>query len=463
MAVRILIGDVRERLRELPDESVHCVVTSPPYWGLRAYQGDPGMIGLEPTFDAHLVNLVAVFKEVRRVLRADGTLWLNYGDAYSTGNSGCGWDSVPGVHTMRTEKTPPVAGFKSKNLLMMPARVAMALQADGWWLRSEIVWHKPNPMPESVTDRPTSAHEKLFLLSRRKSYYYDAEAVRVGPQGRLAGIIPGRPVAPSGKGVDENDNRQTFVRTRTSEEQAAMGSNLRNVWTIATHAYSAAHFATFPPALVEPCIKAGTSEKGVCGECGAPWGREVERDLSGAATKMSVERAPMDKPAISAYLQTHRERAGMSKGDVDAAIGTSTLCSWFEGRPAGIEVPTVAQWGKLKAALSLDDEFDEMISATIEVERTDADGSRGDGVRSYSKAWNAMHSNQRMARDLPSTKRPWSPLSCLDPFAGAGTVGLVADRLQRDAILIEISSEYAEMARKRIEGDAPMFSDVSCA
>ena len=237
------------------------------------------------------------------------------------------------------------------------------------------------------------------------------------------------------------------------------GANLRNVWKIPTAPYKEAHFATFPPALVEPCIKAGTSEKGCCAECGAPWGRDVEKDLSGAATKMSVERAPMDKPAIAAYLRAHRERAGMSKTDVDAAIGTTTLYSWFEGRPAGIEVPTVAQWEKLKVALSLGDEYDKMISATIEVERTDAGSPRCSGVRSYSKAWNASTKTTGWSPTCDHDTDP-VPCVCFDPFAGSGTVGLVAQRLQRDAILIEISPEYAEMSRNRIEADLPMFAKV---
>ena len=182
MSVRIMVGDALSQLAALPDASVHCAVTSPPYWGLRAYRGDAGMIGLEPTFDEHLENLVAVFREVRRVLRADGTLWLNYGDAYSGGVPGGA--SPDGARKGRADMASAAAPkrgreWKPKDLLMMPARVAMALQADGWWLRSEIVWHKPNPMPESCTDRPTSAHEKLFLLSKSAKYFYDAEAVRV--------------------------------------------------------------------------------------------------------------------------------------------------------------------------------------------------------------------------------------------------------------------------------------------
>ena len=173
MSVQILVGDCLTLLRGLPAESVHCVVTSPPYWGLRSYKGDAGMIGLEPTFDEHLANLVAVFREVRRVLRKDGTCWLNYGDAYAGHNGG---NSKPG--NMQNNNQGSISphrdtpkGLKPKGLMMMPARVAMALDADGWWIRSEIVWHKPNPMPESCTDRPTSAHEKLLPSHQVQSLF----------------------------------------------------------------------------------------------------------------------------------------------------------------------------------------------------------------------------------------------------------------------------------------------------
>ena len=172
MTVSIHVGDALERLRDIPDQSVHCVVTSPPYWGLRTYHGNPGMIGMEETFDQHLENLMAVFDEVWRVLRDDGTFWLNYGDAYSSighkkSNSGYGSTGLAGgkpqIHTpLKSENS--IQGLKHKDLMMMPARVAMALQERGWYLRSEIVWAKPNPMPESCTDRPTSAHEKIWEL-----------------------------------------------------------------------------------------------------------------------------------------------------------------------------------------------------------------------------------------------------------------------------------------------------------
>ena len=288
---------IRSDARAIPlaDESVQCVVTSPPYWGLRSYTGDPGMIGLEETFDEHLENLVAVFREGRRVLRKDGTLWLNYGDAYSSvghkkSHSGYGTTGLAGgkaqEHSpLRRENNASSLGLKHKDLMMMPARVAMALQADGWWLRCENVWHKPNPMPESVTDRPTNAHEKVFLLSKSPRYFYDAAAVRMPcSPGTNARRKDGerRPA----KGSEANDSRAgTWKEKRSIEEQAAIGANLRNVWKIPTQGCSEAHFATFPEKLVEPCILAGTSEKGCCAECGASWERETER------TPMEIRRS----------------------------------------------------------------------------------------------------------------------------------------------------------------------------
>ena len=265
MTVDIRIGDAMEVLAGMPDESVHCAVTSPPYWGLRAYKGDPGMIGLEPTFDEHLANLVAVFREVRRVLREDGTLWLNYGDAYSSHSGGKGFGGMQDKNrgTEAKEYTRNWGGMGYKQLLMMPARVAMALQADGWWLRSEIIWHKPNPMPESCRDRPTNSHEKLFLLSRAPKYFYDAEAVRVAGKDWSTGG-PGTGIKETHHYSDDNGGNAGLARLagRYRDGKAESGANLRNVWTVPTFGYPGTHFATFPPKIVEPCIKAGTSEKG---------------------------------------------------------------------------------------------------------------------------------------------------------------------------------------------------------
>ena len=326
----------------LADGSVHCVVTSPPYWGLRAYGGDPGMIGLEPTFDDHLANLVDVFREVRRVLRDDGTLWLNYGDAYAAAGSGGGhWNGAKQDSNSGTvHRKGPTLGFKPKDLMMMPARVAMALQADGWWLRSEIVWHKPNPMPESCTDRPTSSHEKVFLLTKKPRYFYDADAVRE-PQAQ--GTIDrfgngGAPmVAPKKEGGSARKTKQFFEST----PEAIMPdgkANLRNVWKISTHSFSGAHFATFPPALAKRCILAGTSAAGVCAGCGAPWGRQVEKALE-TDRKLSN---PEDYEGYDSNNQgSNRVKDGHLRGTYEAkTTGWLPSCTCDAGRvPATVFDP----------------------------------------------------------------------------------------------------------------------------
>jgi len=313
MAIKLHIGDCRDVLRSLPAGSAQTCVTSPPYFGLRDY-GVAGQIGLEPTPDAFVAEMVAVFREVRRVLADDGTLWLNLGDSYAnTGASGPQGKS--GDRASRTftaaamgsgiNGLPP--GLKPKDLIGIPWRVAFALQADGWWLRSDIIWHKPNPMPESVTDRPTSAHEHVFLLAKSARYFYDAEAVKE----QSLTNDPRRPY--TSEGAKALDGRTEWKSGQKREGNDFASRNLRNVWTVATQPFSGAHFATFPPALIDPCIKAGS-------------------------------------------------------------------------RP-------------------------------------------GDTV--------------------------------LDPFGGAGTTGLVADRLGRNAVLIELNPEYAALAQNRIVDDAPLFAEVS--
>jgi DNA modification methylase len=239
MGYRVLIGDCIESMRGLPDQSVHTCVTSPPYFGLRDY-GMPGQIGLEDTPEAFVARLVDVFREVRRVLRDDGTLWLNLGDSFA----------------------------KDKNILGIPWRVAFALQANGWYLRQDIIWHKPNPMPESVTDRCTKAHEYIFMLSKSARYFYDAASVKepakyVGITGQDAsGFKDAKKF--DGKHSDKqrghgrrhagfNDRWDAMSRA----EQCSGLRNRRSVWTVATRPFAGAHFATFPPDLIEPCILAG--------------------------------------------------------------------------------------------------------------------------------------------------------------------------------------------------------------
>jgi site-specific DNA-methyltransferase (adenine-specific) len=259
-------------MAQMEPESVHCVVTSPPYWGLRDY-GVVGQLGLETTPEEYVANMVLVFREVRRVLRADGTLWLNLGDSYATGGGSIG--RAPGggdqgerfIRAGMIATQPnrmPIAGLKPKDLIGIPWRVAFALQADGWYLRSDIIWAKPNPMPESVTDRPTKSHEYLFLLSKSARYYFDQESVREPSQpSSIARMKSGwngneRRDHPNGG----HDNISKFIGTDRGMEKALAGRNLRSVWTVATMPYPGAHFATFPRKLVEPCIKAGCPEGG---------------------------------------------------------------------------------------------------------------------------------------------------------------------------------------------------------
>lgn len=246
MTAQIIVADVRDGLAALPGQSIQCVVTSPPYWNQRDY-GVAGQMGLEATAEDYIAGQVAVFREVRRVLRRGGTLWLNLGDSFAA----------------------------DKNLHGMPWRVALALQADGWYLRSDIIYSKPNPMPESVTDRPTRAHEYVFLLTKQPRYYYDADAIREEPKHTGPVKIPsGRDAGEGAHGCSHRDGCADKQRghSRRHEgfndrwnamsraEQQARGANKRSVWTIATQPFHDAHFATFPEALVEPCILAGSRE-----------------------------------------------------------------------------------------------------------------------------------------------------------------------------------------------------------
>ncbi len=249
---QVLIGDCIEGMRTLPDQSVHTCVTSPPYFGLRDY-GMAGQIGLEATPDAFVARLVDVFREVRRVLRDDGTLWLNLGDSYAGGgghspNAPSSATSKSGKYgdALKSGGIKPQGHIKPKDLLGIPWRVAFALQADGWYLRQDIIWHKPNPMPESVTDRCTKAHEYLFLLSKGPKYFFDADAIKEPSMGREKFGNSRAIVHADRQDCDRQDMTPTVDR------------NKRSVWSVATSPFKGSHFATFPPDLIEPCILAGS-------------------------------------------------------------------------------------------------------------------------------------------------------------------------------------------------------------
>lgn len=330
---KIIIGDVLESLKSLPNESVQMCVTSPPYWGLRDYGtakwdgGDPNcdhlyqtggtrsrrvggkkvanasltpdsktqpafkqysdickkcgakriddQIGLEKTPEEYVQHLVEIFREVRRVLRPDGVVWLNLGDSYAGGGR-AGKDGIQKWGGLEKDRedivyAPPTGklkGIKAKDLVGIPWMTAFALRADGWYLRSDVIWHKPNPMPESVTDRCTKSHEYIFLLTKSARYYYDAEAIKED------GLTLRKRVRPNGIGNQENKKQPMGF----DNSCGASGSrNKRSVWDISTKPYHGAHFATFPPELPALCILAGTSEKGSCSKCGKPWVREIKK------------------------------------------------------------------------------------------------------------------------------------------------------------------------------------------
>jgi DNA modification methylase len=413
MVVQILIGDVFEKLRSLPDKSIHCVVTSPPYWGLRDY-GVDGQIGLEPTLGEHLEVMVNIFEEVKRVLRDDGTLWLNYGDCYATTPNGRkAADIENDDRCFRDKPFSTIQGvLKPKDLCMLPNRVAIALQEAGWYVRSEIIWSKPNPMPESVTDRPAGAHEKIFLLTKSPKYFYDAVAVRVPSSwDTLNAKMPdGWDTGPGAHGTIHRNGRSkgSFKRDNSKRAEAQHGQaygthrpdredidysasgtrNLRNVWEVAPKPFRDAHFATFPPKLVEPCIKAGTSEKGVCGWCGAPYVRISEKSL--VATQKAAKTNIVD------------DRDSMTENDQGSNRAR-------DGHIPGMSTKTNTTGWKQ--------------SCTCE--------------------------NKSIARAM-----------VLDPFGGAGTTALVADQLQRSATLIELNPEYAALAKNRIEANGGMLTHV---
>jgi DNA modification methylase len=337
MTVRILTGDALTVLRTLPDASVNCCVTSPPYYGLRDY-GMEGQIGLEETPDAYVAKMVAVLSEVRRVLRDDGTLWLNIGDSYAGGGNYRGVSSeatlsakqrsnggARGVSQLLGAKNTP--GCKPKDLIGIPWMLAFALRADGWYLRKDIIWHKPNPMPESVRDRPTSAHEYLFLLAKSSVYHYDADAIA---EDAIYSGLTGQDESgfknpanfagkhscesPRGEKADKqrgHSRRHAGFNDRWDQmeksEQCSGKRNKRSVWTIATKPFAEAHFATMAPELAETCIKAG-----------CPIGGTVLDPFGGAGTTgLMADRLGRNATLIElnpAYVEIARKRLSDDAG-----------------------------------------------------------------------------------------------------------------------------------------------------
>ena len=434
----ILQGDVRTVLKTLPDESVHCIMTSPPYWGLRSYGTEPqawggnpthahrwshvkrkgmsggltekqvtnagsfhpdhpqslcqcgawrGELGLEPTPELYVEHVAEIFRELRRVLRSDGTVWLNLGDSYF-GDSPVRvkpadawskrWDpSQTRSRGGNRRSAAQTNGLKPKDLVGMPWAVAVALRADGWWLRSDIIWAKPNPMPESVTDRPAKAHEHVFLLTKSSKYFFDMDAVREPFQGTRWGGDRYE--------VDGNEAKQIngLGRARNCRPHPG-GRNLRTVWTIPTQSFPESHFATFPEKLIEPCVKAGSSEKGCCPECGRPWKRitQVEYRKHRPSAGNDPRSRNEDRLADSRELYGSQGWRGNNLLREAKTVGWRRTCS-HEGDPM--------------------------------------------------------------------------PCAVLDPFCGSGTTGVVALRLGRCFIGIDLKPEYVAMTKRRIGKVNPLF------
>ena len=331
-------GDCLSVLPTLPAESVHCVITSPPYWGLRDY-GVEGQLGQEPTLDAYIANLVAVFREVRRVLRADGTLWLNLGDCYAS-NWPCQRRNQIGAGSLpdgRRKARPPRLGLglKDKDLVGMPWRVAFALQADGWYLRTEIIWEKPNCLPESVKDRPTRSHETIFLLTRKAKYFYDADTIREPHQdGSLKRYqYKLNSIYADADAYGGTQSHNMAASEKLGDHMHPGGRNRRTVWRIPTKPFRGAHFAVFPPKLVEPCLLAGTSAHGVCPHCGAPWVRIISKGQTAHDGETQTEYATGSTANRLAKLRQAARARGEEYQDTRTTIGWQPSCTCSKHTP----------------------------------------------------------------------------------------------------------------------------------
>ena len=399
LEITFLQGNCLDKIQELDDNSIDCVVSSPPYWGLRDY-GVEGQLGLETTYQEHIKNIVEIFRAMKPKLKETATIWLNYGDSYAATVNGTKVKDIKNDDRGFVDKPfSTIQGvLKPKDLVMIPNRIAIALQDDGWWIRSEIIWHKPNPMPESVKDRPTSAHEKIWLITKSKKYYYDADAIRV-PQKQDSIARAGRDVWKNNKtdsgnysipNVDSAKKLNQKVLDTVAEGKIPM-ANKRNVWTVTTKPFKGAHFATFPKDLIEPCIKAGCPEK-ICVECGKPYIRKIK---------------------IGNYNKEYQKSCG---GNVDGKY-TGKSTKNYKGAKAQNPSET-----KKRILESLREKIDLGLHKNCECNTQD-----------------------------------YKPGIVLDPFGGSGTTGIVSKHLKRKAILIELNAEYISIAKKRINKEFGLF------
>ncbi len=398
MTYEVLLGDCIESMKKLPAESVDMCVTSPPYYSLRDY-GNDKQIGLEATLGGYIDNMVKVFEEVRRILKPEGTLWLNLGDSYN-GSGGAGGDYNKGGLKEGQPKYPGrnEPTLKRKDLMGVPWRVAFALQEAGWYLRQDIIWAKPNCMPEPVKDRCTKSHEYLFMFAKQEKYYYDNQAIKepIG-EAMLNMISKGSQGEHDeshykhNKGSSKGNTRQTPNRMMSSQEtldSISSGRNKRSVWTVSPKPYKGAHFAVFPPELIEPCILAGTSAKGCCSKCGLGWVREMQNS-GGPNTEARItevmERTGLNRKAASSYSVSGSAWKKHKRENPDIMLGWKPTCECDA----------------------------EVVPAVV-----------------------------------------------LDPFGGSGTTAGVAVKHGRNAILCELNEEYAALIPSRVESITQIPKEV---
>jgi DNA modification methylase len=330
MTVKILQGHCLDVLKTMPDESVHCCVTSPPYFGLRDYQVE-GQIGLESTPEEYIGKLVEVFREVKRVLRKDGTLWCTIGDSFTSGNRTHRRDpdskNLAALQTFDRLRTPN--GLKPKDLIGIPWLLAFALRADGWYLRCDIVWEKPNCLPESVKDRPTKSHEYILLLSKSEHYYYDADAIKEPHGYNRWSSRRNQDAAVLDACYDGQAGKSSMLRTGQINPFPEGGRNKRSVWTVNTQPYPESHFAVFPEKLIAPCILAGCPAR-ACAKCGAPYHTVFDRTVEPPPDRQN------NNPFAHDPLTTHGEGASTLRNVVKtAAAGEIPTCNCNAGTVPG--------------------------------------------------------------------------------------------------------------------------------
>lgn len=513
------IGSCLNVLQELPGNYFHTCVTSPPYWGLRDYGtgnwvgGDPKcphmrttkigktvetttghkamheqgsvvgdaiykttcpkcgatredqQIGLEETPAEYITSLVEVFKQVWRVLRDDGTVWLNLGDSYYNYRPSLG-QSMPKQTVSKTGQDLPqsnprrankINGLKEKDLVGIPWRVALALQEEGWYLRQDIIWHKPNPMPESVKDRCTKSHEYIFLLSKKPHYYFDSDAIKEEAVGeRWGGNTPIN---------KENSKDKDGVFSGLTRERQMLSEtrNKRSVWSVCPSAYKEAHFAVFPEELITPCILSGSPEK-ACADCGKPYvnepiyeyvteikANEVNHGKYETLENEANNRQGMHKkrgsklvevrenlPSQSEFIKFLRELTNAKLLAEASNIQLSKVEHWFRGDESGFAYPSIEDWATIR--LILDDSSDKFLNidkAFLDIKlKTDDINSKK--IVGY-----------ELKKQCECITQDYEHGNVLDPFGGSGTIGLACKRHKRNVTLIELNPKYEKFIRSR--------------